>query len=115
VAFLLSRDPAVADYPMGWGNVRASGSWFKLGFPSAYVTDVLQVLEALSELGSGRDPRLARARDWLLAKQDERGRWRNQYAYNGKTWVDVERQGEPSRWVTLRACRVLRRMAPAPD
>jgi hypothetical protein len=115
VAFLLSRDPAVADYPMGWGNVRASGSWFKLGFPSGYVTDVLQVLEALSELGAGRDPRLAHARDWLLGKQDELGRWRNQYAYNGKTWVDVERQGEPSRWVTLRACRVLRRMAPARD
>jgi hypothetical protein len=112
VAFLLGRDPAVADYPMGWGNARPSGSWFKLGFPSGYVTDVLQVLEALSELGSGRDPRLARARDWLLTKQDDRGRWRNQYAYNGKTWVDVERQGEPSRWVTLRACRVLRRMEP---
>jgi len=109
VAFLLSRDPAVADYPMGWGNVRPNGSWFKLGFPSGYVTDVLQVLEALSELGSGRDPRLGRALDWLLAKQDEAGRWRNQYAYNGKTWVDVEAQGEPSKWVTLRACRVLRR------
>jgi hypothetical protein len=45
---------------------------------------------------------------WLLSKQDERGRWRNEYAYNGKTWVDFERQGQPSRWVTLRACRVLR-------
>ena len=112
-AFLLSRDPAVADYPMGWGNTRPNGSWFKLGFPSAYVTDVLQVLEALSDLGHGHDPRLARALDWLLASQDEHGRWRNQYAYNGKTWVDYERQGEPSRWVTLRACRVLRRMVPA--
>lgn len=34
VAFLLSRDPAVADYPMGFGNTRPSGSWFRLGFPS---------------------------------------------------------------------------------
>ena len=115
VAFLLGRDPAVADYPMGWCNLRPSSSWFKLGFPSGYVTDVLQVLEALSELGSARDARLAGARAWLLAKQDDRGRWRNQYAYNGKTWVDFERQGEPSRWVTLRACRVLRRMEPATD
>ena len=114
VAFLLHRDPAVADYPMGWGNVRPSGSWFKLGFPSGCVTDVLQVLEVLSELGHGRDPRLERTRDWFLAKQDERGRWRNQYAYNGKTWVDFEAQGKPSKWVTLRACRVLRRMGPPP-
>jgi len=45
----------------------------------------------------------------LRAKQDDRGRWHNDYAYNGKTWVDIERQGAPSKWVTLRACRVLRR------
>jgi hypothetical protein len=44
----------------------------------------------------------------LLAKQDARGRWTNEYAYNGKTWVDIERQGQPSKWVTLRACRFLR-------
>jgi hypothetical protein len=109
-AFLLSGDPAVADYPMGWGNTRPSRSWFKLGFPSGYVADVLQVLEALVELGHGGDPRLAGAIAWLLAKQDDRGRWHNEYAYTGKTWVDVERQGQPSKWVTLRACRILRRL-----
>ena len=107
-AFLLDRDPAVADYPMGWGNTRPSRSWFKLGFPSGYVTDVLQNLEVLCELGHGDDPRLTGAIGWLMAKQDDRGRWRNEYAYNGKTWVDVERQGQPSKWVTLRARRVLR-------
>ena len=41
VAFLLSRDPAKADYPMGWGNAKPNGSWFKLGFPSGYVADHL--------------------------------------------------------------------------
>ena len=112
--FLLGRDPAAADYPMGWGNTRPSGSWFKLGFPSGYVADVLQNLEVLCELGHGRDPRLARAIEWLLAKQDERGRWRNEYAYNGKTWVDFERQGQPSKWVTLRASRVLRAASECP-
>jgi hypothetical protein len=108
VAFLLDRDPADADYPMGWGNTRPSGSWFKLGFPSGYVADVLQNLEVLCELGFGRHPRLARAIDWLASKQDANGRWRNEYAYNRKTWVDFERQGRPSKFVTLRACRVLR-------
>jgi hypothetical protein len=109
-AFLLSRDPARADYPMGWGT-RPSGSWFKLGFPSGYVADVLQNLEALCELGYRRDRRLTRALEWLIAKQDGDGRWRNEYAYNGKTWVDFERQGKPSKWVTLRALRVLRATA----
>ena len=108
VAFLLSRDPAVADYPMGFGNAKPNGSWFKPGFPSGYVADVLQNMEALCELRLRKDPRLVGAVEWLLSKQDGEGHWRNQDAYNGKTWVDFEKQGLPSKWVTLRACRVLK-------
>jgi hypothetical protein len=108
VEFLFSRDPVVADYPMGWGNTTPNGAWFKPGFPLAYVADVLQALEVLAELGHGRDPRLARALAWLEGLQDADGRWRNRYAYNHKTWADVERQGAVSKWVTLRACTVLR-------
>ena len=102
---LLSRDPAVADYPT---DSKVSPNWFKLGFPSGYVADMLQNLEVLSELGHARDPRLSRAVDLVLSKQDRLGRWRNEHAHNGKTWGDVERQGAPSKWVTLRACRVLK-------
>jgi len=107
VEFLLSRDPAEADYPMGYGNTRPSSSWFKLGFPSGYVADVLQVLEVLAELGHARDPRLEHALAWLANQQDDRGRWRNRYAYARKTTVPIEAQGKPSKWVTLRACSVL--------
>ena len=113
VAFLLGRDPADADYPMGYGNTRPNGSWFRLGFPSGYVTDVLQVLEALCEAGAAGDPRLDRAVGWLLAQQDEHGRWANRYAYAGKMVVDIDEPGRPSRWVTLRACRVLKAVAEA--
>jgi hypothetical protein len=98
----------MADYPMGYGNTKPNGSWFRLGFPSGYVTDVLQVLEALAEAGAGRDPRLAHAVGWLLAQQDDEGCWANRYAYAGKMVVDIDVPGAPSRWVTLRACRVLR-------
>ncbi|MBL8055343.1 MAG: hypothetical protein JNK29_01530 [Anaerolineales bacterium] len=104
--FLLSRDPAQANYPAGDGRV--SAKWFKLGFPSGYVADVLQTLEALAEMGFGRDPRLGPALTWLLAKQDARGRWKNQAAYAGKLWAEIEPQGGISKWVTLRAGRVLK-------
>jgi hypothetical protein len=113
VAFLLSRDPATADYPAGWGNAGPSASWFKLGFPSGYVADVLQNLEVLCELGHAGDPRLRPAIEWMLGQQDRQGRWKNRYAYHGKTWVDIEQQGQPSKWVTLRACRVLKAVASA--
>jgi hypothetical protein len=108
VGFLLSVDPGDAIYPMGWGNSRPNGSWFKLGFPSGYVADVLQVLEVLAELGHATDPRLARALDLVLAKQDASGRWRNENPYRGKLWVDVDEPRTPSKWVTLRACTVVK-------
>ena len=43
--FLMSSDPAVADYPHPYAK-RPSGSWFKFGFPVFYVTDILQNLSA---------------------------------------------------------------------
>jgi hypothetical protein len=104
-SFLLSRDPAHADYPT---DSKVSRRWFQLGFPSGYVADVLQLLEVLAETGHARDPRLGRAIDLVLGKQDDRGRWRNEFAYARKTWGEIERQGAPSKWVTLRACVVLR-------
>jgi hypothetical protein len=107
VEFLLSRDPVVADYPMPIGNSAPSSSWFKLGFPSGYVADVLQNLEVLTELGEARDPRLEPAVEWLLGQQMAPGRWANRYHYRGKTTVDLETETRPSKWVTLRACTVL--------
>jgi hypothetical protein len=106
--FLLSVDPATAAYPAGWGNEKPSPIWFKLGFPLGYVADVLQNLTVLCQLGFAKDPRLASAVEWLLSQQNSSGRWRNQLTSNGKTWVDLEPQGQPSKWVTLRACAVLK-------
>jgi hypothetical protein len=106
--FLLSKDPAVADYPMGY-STKPSRSWFRFGFPLFYVTDVLQNLEVLTSFGYGPDPRLSAAMDLVRGKQDGQGRWKMEYTYNGKTWVDIEEKGQPSKWVTLRAVRVLER------
>jgi hypothetical protein len=107
VDFLFSVDPATADYPAGYSD-KPSQSWFRFGFPLFYVTDVLQTAEALTEAGYGGDPRLAATYDLILSKRDKAGRWRMEYAYTGKTWKDVEQRGKPSKWVTLRALRVLK-------
>ena len=107
VDFLLSVDPATADYPAGYSD-KPSQSWFRFGFPVFYVTDVLQVAEALAKAGYGRDPRLTATYDFLLSKRDAAGRWKMAYSYQGKTWADVEQRGKPSKWVTLRALRVLK-------
>ena len=105
--FLLGKDPAVADYPMGYSE-KPSRSWFRFGYPIGYVTDVLQNLETLTALGYGDDLRLSPAADLILGKRDAQGRWKMEYTYNGKTWVDVEEKGQPSKWVTFRALKVLK-------
>jgi hypothetical protein len=108
VEFLFSRDPAVADYPY---TERVSSTWFKFGFPLTYWSDVLETVAVLAELGYGGDPRLAHALQLVLSKQDDQGRWKLENALTGKMWVDVEQKGQPSKWVTLRALRVLKRVA----
>ena len=108
VDFLFSVDPAAAGYPAGYSD-KPSRSWFKFGFPVFYVTDVLQTAEALTEAGHGGDERLANTYEYILDKRDSSGRWRLEYTYQGKTWADIEEKGKPSKWVTLRALRVLKR------
>jgi hypothetical protein len=106
IDFLFSVDPATANYPSG-ATGKPSQSWWKFGFPVFYVTDILQVAEALAGLGLGADPRLDHAHELIRAKQDKQGRWALEYDYSGKTWVDFGAKHQPNPWVTLRALRVL--------
>jgi hypothetical protein len=108
VDFLFSVDPATSAYPAGYSD-KPSRSWFRFGFPVFYVTDVLQVAEVLTLAGYGSNPRLDNTYDLILDKRDQSGRWTMEYSYKGKTWADVEQKGKPSKWVTLRATRVLKR------
>lgn len=107
VRFLLSTDPAKADYPHGYAP-KPSGNWWKFGFPVFYITDILQVAEALVGSGYGNDPRLANALKLIYEKQDEQGRWLMEYNYSGKTWIDFGKKKQPNKWVTLRVLRVFK-------
>lgn len=106
VDFLFSVDPATASYPSGWAE-KPSGNWWKFGFPVFYVTDILQIVEALALLGYGQDPRLKNAIDLILEKQDDQGRWALEYDYRGKTWVEFGPKKQANKWATLRVLRTL--------
>jgi hypothetical protein len=110
VDFLFSKDPAKADYPIGFSpkpSGKPSGNWWKFGFPNFYVSDILQIVEALARLGYGEDPRLANALQLIRDKQDSQGCWILEYDYTGKIWVDFGPKKQPNKWVTLRALRTL--------
>ena len=138
VDFLLSHDPAVADYPFGKGN-RPSSNWFKFRYPLGTSADVLQNLEVLAALGQAQNPKLANALDLVISKQNQQGRWLLERTYKeladtqekkvfywyhnslklyitSKELADIqEKKGQPSKWVTLRALRVLKAAYPEQD
>ena len=107
VDFFFDVDPATAAYPTRTGD-KPKRSWWKFGFPVFYVTDLLQLVEALVNLGYGRDPRLAHALTIIRDKQDANGCWPLEYEYKGKTWSTFGAKNRPNKWVTLRALRVLK-------
>ncbi len=55
VDFLFSGDPSEVPYPNGWNDM-PSGNWWKFGFPVFYVTDLLQLAEALVTLAMVMTP-----------------------------------------------------------
>ncbi|MBP1743766.1 MAG: hypothetical protein H6Q58_744 [Firmicutes bacterium] len=81
--------------------------WLKLGFPLMYQTDILELLGIFADLGI-KDKRLSEAVDILRSKQGEDGKWKLESTSNGKMLATIEKKGEPSKWITLRALKVLR-------
>ena len=82
-------------------------AWMNFGFPLFWNSDALEILLLLARLGY-RDERMQPAVDLLVAKQDEGGRWPLETSYNDRMLVTIERQGLPSKWITLAAMRVLK-------
>jgi hypothetical protein len=82
--------------------------WRRLGFPLMYQTDVLEILDILTSLGYW-DERMQEAIDLVVSKQDEYGRWSLENTFNGRFQTNIEQKGKPSKWVTLKALKVLKR------
>ncbi|CAN5299506.1 hypothetical protein BH20ACT24_BH20ACT24_15590 [soil metagenome] len=83
--------------------------WLYIGFPNAWFYDVVRVLDYFRAARPGPDERMAEALDIVESKRDAGGRWPLDHAYHDASLVDFgEAEGRPSRWITLRALRVLR-------
>jgi len=79
-----------------------------LAFPTWWHYDVLRGLEYLRSAGVVPDKRVAEAIDLVASKRDGDGRWPLETRHPGEMPVETnEGEGQPSRWNTLRALRVL--------
>jgi len=88
----------------------AKEEWTEFGFPLMYKTDALEMLGILTRLGF-QDSRMQDAIELVLSRRvdDSSGRpyWILDKTFNGRMLVTIERQGEPSKWITLRALSTL--------
>jgi hypothetical protein len=88
---------------------RKGGAAFtRFAFPTWWHYDVLRGLEYLRRAGVAPDERVAEATDLVASKRDNDGRWPLETQHPGRMPVETdEGVGRPSRWITLRALRVL--------
>jgi hypothetical protein len=96
--------------------------WFKFHYPNHYYYDVLVGLDVITSLGYGKDKRLKEALELLNQKKRRDGRWDMDALHpdvgqgakypsmKGATPLVIERPGQPSKMITLRALRVLNRI-----
>jgi hypothetical protein len=87
----------------------ANPEFLELAFPPRYHYDILRALDYFRAAGARPDARMGEAVRLLQDKRQGDGRWLLERAYDETLDFPVgESVGEPSRWNTLRALRVLR-------
>ena len=84
-------------------------AWLQFSFPTRWHYDVLRGLEYFRATGARPDPRLDEAIDLLRSKPQPDGTWLLENTHPGAVHFTMDDgDGQPSRWNTLRALRVLR-------
>ena len=84
-------------------------AWLQFSFPARWHYDVLRALDYFCAVGDKPDPRTGEASALLRSKRQADGTWLMENTHPGAVHFALEDgDGQPSRWNTLRALRVLR-------
>ena len=87
----------------------ASPEFLKLAFPPRYHYDILRAIDYFRAARAHPDPRMTEAASLIASKRQVGGGWLLDRCYDEALSVPCgEVAGEPSKWITLRALRVLR-------
>jgi hypothetical protein len=88
---------------------KSGASWTRFAFPTWWHYDVLRGLDYLCSANVRPDPRVDEAIAVVKSKRDDDGRWPLEARYPGVMLIEMdEGEGQPSRWNTLRALRVIK-------
>jgi hypothetical protein len=77
-------------------------------YPSRWYYDILRALDYFRSSGAEYDRRLQPALEVLLKKRRKDNRWNQMAKHPGQEHFEMEKAGQPGRWNTLRAMRVLK-------
>lgn len=80
----------------------------RIFFPPRWHYDFLRALDYFRAVNAPRDERMTEAIDLLHRKQLADGRWKQGSHWAGRMFFEMEKVGQPGRWNTLRALRVLK-------
>ncbi len=83
-------------------------NFLKLRYPGRWYYDILKALDYFQSAKLSYDNRMAEAISYLKNKRQKDGRWKLPSAHPGQVHFKMENAGQPSRWNTLRAMRVLK-------
>lgn len=75
--------------------------------PPRWRYDFLRALDYFQACNAKKDERMKDAIELLKSKKKKDGRWVMNTGMSGRKFFDMEKAGQPSRWNTLRALRVL--------
>lgn len=86
-----------------------SPDWLRFSYPTRWFYDVLRGLDYFRAAGSSPDQRMREAVEVVRSKQQGDGTWLLENTHPGKVHFALDNgDGQPSRWNTLRALRVLK-------
>lgn len=81
--------------------------FLKLSYPGRWKYDILKALDYFQYSKTSWDERMKPAIEVLLKKRNKDLTWNLQAKHPGQQHFEMEKAGQPSRWNTLRALRVL--------
>lgn len=84
-------------------------SWMRFGFPHSYTSDVLETLYWLAMNGIKHRAEFEDAIDLVIKRMDSAGYWLNENKFRNPMLVEIEPKKTPSKWLTFRACFVLKK------
>ncbi|VXA94256.1 conserved hypothetical protein [Arthrobacter sp. 9AX] len=86
-----------------------NGGWLQFSYPTRWFYDVLRGLDYFRAAGGSPDKRMDEAVEAVRSKEQPDGTWLLENTHPGQVHFPLEDgDGQPSRWNTLRALRVLR-------